>query len=54
VAGAVPPQPAIITHDPQFFVATGKKLNMSCEILPVHRLHPYRGFRFNALFTKLA
>jgi hypothetical protein len=37
---------------PEFFVETGRMLGLGVEILPIHPLNPYVGYRFNALFQK--
>jgi hypothetical protein len=42
------------SHDPRWFAQTAASLGMACEILPIHRLHPYHGFRFNVLLNKVS
>jgi SAM-dependent methyltransferase len=37
---------------PDFFVEVGSALGLGIEILPIHPLNPYVGYRFNALFRK--
>lgn len=53
---AEPVVPLIVTYDfrREDFLALGQSLGAATVIQDVHKLNPYFGFRFNAVFTRLS
>jgi hypothetical protein len=48
-------QPPLIQnyyHEQSFFSGLAQELHLKLEILPLHVLNPYRGYRYNVLYRK--
>jgi SAM-dependent methyltransferase len=52
--GGERPNPLIVGYyfSRESFVALGETLGARCEIQEIHRMNPYYGFRFNAVYTR--
>lgn len=53
-APAAPPEIICYEFDREDFIALGRRLGAAAEIRDIHAMNPYHGFRFNAVFTRLA
>ncbi len=49
---AAPPEIICYEFDRSDFLNLGRRLGLAVEVLDIHEMNPYRGFRFNAVFTR--
>jgi SAM-dependent methyltransferase len=52
VGNVNPPSVVCYYFQPDFFVEVAHSMGLEVDIMPIHPLNPYVGYRFNALFRK--